>query len=124
MTFLGHTISNKGIAPDARKIKTIIDMPEPNNKKESHRFLGMITYLRNFLPNLSAKMPPLRLLLEKGTIWSFDKPQRDALLYLKAMITQSPKLKYFNTKLPKYHQIHRHKDSEPCWNRTTKRGIQ
>ena len=99
LTFLGHTIFNKGIAPDARKIKTITDMHKPTNQKELQCFFGIITYLGKFLRNLSTKTAPLHL-LEKDTIWSFDKPHRDALQDLKKMIPQSPILKYFDPKLP------------------------
>ena len=59
----------------------------------------MIAYLGKFLPNRSTKTALLRL-LEKNTICSFDKPQRDALQYLKEMIAQSPTLKYFDPKIP------------------------
>ena len=75
-------------------------MPEPTNQKELQRLLGMITYQVKFLPNLSIKTVPLRLLVEKDTIWSFDKPQREALQDLKKMISQNPRLKYFNPKHP------------------------
>ena len=74
-------------------------MPAPTNQKELQRFLGIITYLGKFLPNLSTKTAPLRL-QEKNTIWYFDKPQREALQDLKKMIIQSPTLKYFDPKLP------------------------
>ena len=100
LIFLGHTISNERIAPDAKRIETITDMSEPKNQNEQlQRFLGMITYLGKFLANLSTKTAPLRV-LEKDTIWSFNKPQRDTFQDLKKMITQSPILKYFDPKLP------------------------
>ena len=95
LTFLGHTISNKGIAPDARKIEVITDMPQPTNQKELQRFLGMITYLGNFFSNLSTKTAPLRLL---KTLFGPLKSLKEA--HLKEMITQSPTLKYFDPKLP------------------------
>ena len=100
ITFLGHKITDKGVEPDPRKSKAICDMPEPSNKKELQRFLGMITYLGKFIPNLSNETAPLRLLLEKDTLWSFDKPQKDAIRALKNLVTQSPTLQYFNPKLP------------------------
>ena len=62
LTFLGHTISNKGIAQNARKIKAITDMLEPTNQKELQRFLGMITCLGKLLLDLSTKTAPQRTL--------------------------------------------------------------
>ena len=74
-------------------------MPTLTNQKELQRFLSMIIYLGKFLPNFSTKTAPLRL-LEKDTIGSFDKPQREALQDFKKMIIQSSKLNYFDPKLP------------------------
>ena len=71
-------------------------MPEPTNQKELQCLLDMITFLEKFLPNLSTKTALQYVLLEKDTIWSFDKPQREALQDLKKMITRSPTLKYFD----------------------------
>ena len=58
--FLGHLIPADGIKPDPRKIQAILEMPSPNNKEELQGFLGMITYLGKFLPNLSKETAPLR----------------------------------------------------------------
>ena len=75
-------------------------MPDPTNVKELQRFLGMITYLGKFIPQLSVETAPLRTLLEKDVMWTFDKPQREAIKKLKELITSSPVLKYYNPKLP------------------------
>ena len=53
LTFLGHLISADGIKPDPRKTEAIMNMPDPTNVKELQRFLGMITYLGKFIPQLS-----------------------------------------------------------------------
>ena len=96
MTFLGHTISAHGIEPDFNKIAAILEMPNPTNVKELQRFLGMITYLGKFIPNLSDETTPLRTLLEKDIIWHFGTPQTQAVARLKSLITASPVLKYFD----------------------------
>ena len=75
-------------------------MPAPENKSDLQRFLGMVTYLGKFVPNLSEVSAPLRELLEKNLAWSFDTPQRQAFQELKLLITNSPILKYFDPKLP------------------------
>ena len=97
LTLFGHTISNKGITPDARKIKAITDMSELTNQKELQ---CIIKNLGKFLPNFSTKAPSLRLLLVKDIISFFDKTQMEPLQELKKIITQSPTLKYFDPKLP------------------------
>ena len=45
-------VSHRGIEADTQKIALIIHMPDPTNKKELQRFLGMISYIGNFIPNL------------------------------------------------------------------------
>ena len=72
ITYLGHIIFSEGVMSDPTKIHAIQDMPVPANKKELQRFLGMITYLGKFISNLSDHSEPLRKLLEKDVIWSFD----------------------------------------------------
>ena len=60
----------------------------------------MITYLGKFIPQLSVETAPLRTLLEKDVMWTFEKPQREAIKKLKELITSSPVLKYYNPNLP------------------------
>ena len=99
-TFLGHKISAQGVEADPAKITAIMNMPEPTSKKELQRFLGVITYLGKFIPNLSDLTAPLRSLLEKDAIYSFEKPQKDAVNKLKEVITSNRVLKFFDPTLP------------------------
>ena len=94
-TFLGHVITAEGIKPDPRKIEAIINMPTPSNKMEVQRFLGMVTYLGNFLPNLSEETAPLRQLLGKDVDWHFDERHHNAIQRLKHLVTSSPILTYY-----------------------------
>ena len=79
---------------------TLEIMPAPENKSDLQRFLGMVTYLGKFVPNLSEVSTPLRVLLEKDIAWSFDTPHQQAFQELKLMITNTPVLKNFDPKLP------------------------
>ena len=99
-TFLGHLISANGIKPDPQKIEAILKMPMPCNKTELQRFLGMITYLGKFLPNLSKATAPLRQLLEKDVQWHFDEQHKSAVDMLKKMVTSSPVLASYEPELP------------------------
>lgn len=40
--FLGHKITAEGITLDQDRVKAIVDMPIPQNKKELQRFYGMV----------------------------------------------------------------------------------
>jgi len=63
ITYVGHVLSKDGLKPDPNKTEAIANMPCPKNKEELQRFLGMLTYLGKFIPNLSHVASPLRALI-------------------------------------------------------------
>ena len=65
ITYLGQLLTSEGVKADPRKVSAILDMPAPENKSDLQRFLGMVTYLGKFVPNLSEVSALLRVLLEK-----------------------------------------------------------
>ena len=78
ITYLGQLLTSEGVKADSRKVSAIFDMPALENKSDLQRFLGMVTYLGKFVPNLSEVPAPLRDLLEKNVAWFFDTPQQQA----------------------------------------------
>ena len=71
-------------------------MPCPQSREYLQRFLGMLTYLGKFIPNLSHIASPLRTLLEKNVEWHWQAEQENSFRSLKGLITTTPVLKYFN----------------------------
>ncbi len=63
--FFGNIYTSTGIRPDPAKVNDIQSMPTPQDKEDLQRFLGMITYLSAFLPNLAKRAQPIRDLLKK-----------------------------------------------------------
>ena len=53
VTYLGNIVSDQGLHPDPQKINAILEMPNPIDKAGIHRFLGMVNFLGQFIPNLS-----------------------------------------------------------------------
>lgn len=68
----------------------------PNNKTELQRFLGMVTYLSKFIPNMSKRTQPLRKLLEKGVAWDWQREQTKAFEFLKILLKSTPVLKFYD----------------------------
>ena len=99
IVFLRHIISSEGVKVDPAKIEAITKMPLPNSVNELQRFLGMITYLGNFMPNLAEVTSPLRTLLKKEIEFKLEKPQLDAIGKLKLLVATTPCLKMFNPNL-------------------------
>ena len=99
LKFLGHTFTKNGIKPDESKVKAILEMPHPQSKQDLRRFMGMVTYLGKFLPNLSTISTPLRQLLQENILWHWTDEHSSAIQSIKKLITHSPVLKYFDPKL-------------------------
>ena len=67
--YVGHVLSADGVKPDPQKVEAINRMPVPVNREELQRFLGVVTYLSKFIPNMSQQSAPLRQLLQKDVEW-------------------------------------------------------
>ena len=78
---MGHVLSADGVKPDPLKVEAIKAMPPPGDREELQRFLGVVTYLSKFIPNMSQKSAPLRQLLQKDVEWSLGQQK---MKYLKA----------------------------------------
>jgi len=67
VSFLGHLISTKGLAPSPQKMEAIVKFPEPKDVKGLRRFLGMINFYHRFLPNIANTQVPLQEILKGQT---------------------------------------------------------
>ena len=63
--YLGHVIDQDGIHPTQEKVTAIKEALRPKNVTELRSFLGLVNYYAKFLPNLSTKLFPLYILLNK-----------------------------------------------------------
>lgn len=100
VTYMGHTLSDKGLYPDPEKIRAVTDMKKPENTKELQTFLGFINYLAKFISNLSQKTEPLRTLLVQNTEWHWEESQEKAFQCLKQAVSEAPVLRYYDPKMP------------------------
>ena len=46
VSYLGHTFSSAGMAPDQQKIETIQDWPVPHHVHTVQQFIGLASYYR------------------------------------------------------------------------------
>ena len=93
-TFLGHVVSETGIATDPAKIEAVKDWPVPRTPKQMKSFLGLCSYYRRFVEGFASIARPLHKICEKSAqfIWS-DECQK-AFDTLKTALTSSPVLAY------------------------------
>ena len=59
ITYLGHIVSNKGIATDPKKIKAIQLWPRPTTVTEVRKFTGLTNYYRKFIHGYANVAQPL-----------------------------------------------------------------
>ena len=51
--FMGHTVTPEGLKPSEQIASAILDMPRPQDKAATRRFVGTINYLSKFAPTLA-----------------------------------------------------------------------
>jgi len=64
--FLGHVVSENGIAVDPGKVATVQDWPTPKNVTDVRSFLGLAGYYRKFIQDFSKIAAPLTQLTKKN----------------------------------------------------------
>ncbi|KAE9265706.1 hypothetical protein PR003_g32372, partial [Phytophthora rubi] len=64
--YLGFTLTPEGIQLQKKKVEAIQQIAEPRNKRELRRFLGMISYYRDMVPNKSTLTARLNRLTSKN----------------------------------------------------------
>lgn len=91
LPYLGHIISEEGVATDSAKIKAVTKWPTPANVTQLRSFLGLTSYYRRFIQDYGVICKPLFDALKKsGFVW--QEAQKSAFLTLKEVMTKAPML--------------------------------
>lgn len=99
LDFLGHTISPDGIKPSNSKVEALQKFRIPNTTEEVRSFLGLVTYVGRFLPNLATITAPLRELIRSGSKFCWGKEQQESFAKLKDLISNVQQLYFFDNTL-------------------------
>jgi hypothetical protein len=105
--FLGHTVSESGIAVCESRKESLSQIPDPTTVKQLRQLLGAWNYVRDHIPAFASVAAPLFALLagRKTTkshplVWT---PQaREALSTLRSLINDVPLLHFVDPELPLY----------------------
>ena len=100
VTYLGHIISAEGVYVGTDRIQTIQKLKTPKSLKELRSILGVLNFVRRFVPNFAEVAAPLVALTRKGhdTASKLRKawgpPQDAALARVKELFSSPPILKF------------------------------
>lgn len=95
--FVGHVISADGIRPAIDKLEAIRKCRKPESPEEIRSFLGLVTYLGSFIPDLATKAAPLRRLIVEGKdSFAWEVAHDKCFQEIKDCITNDLKLSFFD----------------------------
>jgi transposase InsO family protein len=88
--FLGHVVSEDGIATDPLKVQAVVEWPEPTNTREVRSFVGLCSYYRRFVQDFARIAEPLHKLTGKRVKFEWDSACQLAFEKLKGRLVTSP----------------------------------
>lgn len=94
--FLGHVLFPGGMKLAHSKIEAIQKFIPPPNAEVLRSFLGMVTFVGQYIPDLATITHDLRIMLKKDVPFNWGHKQQQAFDSLKAHLTGELVLDFFN----------------------------
>lgn len=98
MECLGHIIDDRGIHVDSDKMRAIREWPQPQNYHDIQRFLGLVNYVAQFMPNISAYTSPLSG-MSSQTMFTWNPLHERCFQTIKHIACKAPILKPIDPRL-------------------------
>ncbi|KAJ8651999.1 hypothetical protein O0I10_012394 [Lichtheimia ornata] len=93
--------TTEGITLDSRKVANVLEWPSPRHGKDIQRFLGIVNYFRDHIPNVSRLTAPLDALRHAGSLNNtWNKHHEDAFYKIKYAVSHAPTLRHVDLRLP------------------------
>ena len=90
--FIGHVLTPHGHKPLPSTVIRINSYIPPHNKKGMQRFLGLVNFYREYIPDFSRIAEPLYRLTRKDVLWEWNSSALESFEKLKRYLTDSPLL--------------------------------
>ena len=82
------------------KVDSVHALPTPTTITELQKFLGMVTYLKPFIPGPSTLTAPLHELLKKDAEFSWDASYQTTFQSVRDAVVSDTTLRYFDVSCP------------------------
>ena len=89
---LGHIIDDEGIHVDMDKMRTIRNWPTPKNYNDIQRFVGLVNYVAQFMPDITSYTSPLTGMSSQAT-FTWNPIHQRCFDMIKNMACKAPILK-------------------------------
>ena len=102
VSFFGAEYSADGMHPCPKKIQGITEMTPPIDKQQLASFIGMVTYMGNFVPHLSHHTEPFWAMLKQDAVFAWDEMANASFQKIKDLIAKSATkpLRYYDRRKP------------------------
>ena len=92
----GVMCSENGVQPDPAKVSALKNMASPSDIQELRAFLGLATYMRPLIQNLSNLTACLRDLVKKNNVFERSSTHQAAFDAIKRLISDESTLAYYD----------------------------
>ena len=96
ISFMGHTMSHKGLQVTDDNIKAMAAAPEPKNAVEVKSVLGSALFSAKFIPDFATITQPLWELAREKTEWKWTEEEQTAFDEVKRRLTTAPIMAYYS----------------------------
>ncbi|WVZ93919.1 hypothetical protein U9M48_039869 [Paspalum notatum var. saurae] len=100
VSFLGHILSEKGVAVDPSKVEDVLNWKQPETVTEIRSFLDLAGYYRRFIKVFSKTTKPMTSLTNKNVKYLWDPKCEEAFTRLKKSLTSAPVLAQLDVTKP------------------------
>ena len=98
LTFLGHIISEEGVATDPTKTSRVATWPVPRTQYEVKQFLGLVSYYHDFIRDCATRVGPLYKLTEKNSQFKWTPDCQTGFETLRCLLVWTPILAFLTTR--------------------------
>ncbi|WVZ58466.1 hypothetical protein U9M48_008741, partial [Paspalum notatum var. saurae] len=92
VSFMGHILSEKGVAVDPSKVESVLNWKQPESVTEIRSLLGLAGYYRRFIKDFSKTAKPMTSLTKKNAKYMWSQNCEEAFQSLKKSLTTAPVL--------------------------------